>query len=148
MNLGQIGKTFWYRLERRPTGTKEVARLHQCGSLKGTGCFFPTGTNGVQRHRLKYPVSLDQSRWSWFRGIGCKTSIYGSSQSALKARFLVVYVYTFHTCNLCVLIFLQFFISIDSRLQNSYQVDGISSSCTFRQYSLIYILCIVVETLC
>jgi len=103
--LGQIGKTFWYWLERRPTGTKEVARLHQCGSLKGTGCFFPTGINGVQRHQLKYPVSLDQSRWSWFRGIGCKTSIYGSSQSALKARFLVVYVYTFHTCNLCVLIF-------------------------------------------
>ena len=30
-----MGKTLWYRLEI-PTGTKEVARLRQHGSLKGT----------------------------------------------------------------------------------------------------------------
>ena len=44
-----MGKTLWYRLEI-PTGTKEVARLRQRGSLKGTGWFFQPvhmGTKGT-----------------------------------------------------------------------------------------------------
>ena len=47
-------KTLWYRLEiptgTFPTGTKEAARLHQRGSLKGTGWFFqpvPMGAKGT-----------------------------------------------------------------------------------------------------
>ena len=63
-----MGKTLWYRLVF-PTGTKEVARLRQRGSLKGTGWFFqpvPMGAKGtgwVTRYpRTKPMVSVCRCR--------------------------------------------------------------------------------------